>query len=191
MSDQAVKKYIGFSKLDVAKRQLETAIRLFFNQGDPVSIHTLVAASHEVLHVFGKSHQVKSVIWPLWLGHVSEALRKKYHSKVREAQRFFKHGSRDKDEILKFKPEFNEMFILDACMMYEALTQEKTPLIQLFYIWHVAKYPEIWKDTEFSQAVKDITAYLPPNPSKSSYLSLLPEIEKTMLYYPQGIVKEG
>jgi hypothetical protein len=28
------------SKLDAAKRQLETAIRLYFSDGDPVSIHT-------------------------------------------------------------------------------------------------------------------------------------------------------
>ena len=38
------------SKLDAAKRQLETAIRLYFSNGDPVSIHTLVAAAYAILH---------------------------------------------------------------------------------------------------------------------------------------------
>src|SRR5882762_2358461 len=36
-------------KLDVVKRQLETAIMLFFADGDPVSIHTLACAAHGVV----------------------------------------------------------------------------------------------------------------------------------------------
>jgi hypothetical protein len=41
------------SKTDVAKRQIETAIRLWFFSGDPVSIHTLAAAAHQILHDLG------------------------------------------------------------------------------------------------------------------------------------------
>jgi len=37
------------SKLNVAKRQLETAIKLYFNDNDPVSIHTLACAAREIL----------------------------------------------------------------------------------------------------------------------------------------------
>src|SRR5207245_10811773 len=34
---------ITVTKLDAARRQLRTAIRLWFEEGDPVSIHTLAA----------------------------------------------------------------------------------------------------------------------------------------------------
>lgn len=37
------------AKLDAAKRQLETAIRLYFASADPVSIHTLTAAAYQLL----------------------------------------------------------------------------------------------------------------------------------------------
>ena len=37
------------SKLDAAKRQLEMAIKLYFNDDDPISIHTLASASEEIL----------------------------------------------------------------------------------------------------------------------------------------------
>lgn len=40
---------LHISKLDSARRQLETAVRLFFVDGDPVSVHTLAAAAGEVL----------------------------------------------------------------------------------------------------------------------------------------------
>ena len=44
-----LKTIINLSKLDVVKQQWETAIRLYFSLGDPVSIHTLVAASYNVI----------------------------------------------------------------------------------------------------------------------------------------------
>ena len=36
-------------KLDAAKRQLETAIRLYFSSADPVAVHTLTAAAYNVI----------------------------------------------------------------------------------------------------------------------------------------------
>ena len=41
---------VTLSKLDVARRQLETAIRLYFYDGDFVSTHTLAAAACKVLN---------------------------------------------------------------------------------------------------------------------------------------------
>jgi hypothetical protein len=40
---------IKISKLEAARRQVETAIRIYFANGDPVSIHTLAAASLQIL----------------------------------------------------------------------------------------------------------------------------------------------
>ena len=42
-------KKIKVSKLDAARRQLETAIKLYFVFGDPISIHTLSAAAYNVI----------------------------------------------------------------------------------------------------------------------------------------------
>jgi hypothetical protein len=40
---------IKISKLEGVRRQVETAIRIYFVNGDPVSVHTLAAASLQVL----------------------------------------------------------------------------------------------------------------------------------------------
>jgi len=37
------------TKLESARRQLETAVKLYFNDIDPVSIHTLACAAQEIL----------------------------------------------------------------------------------------------------------------------------------------------
>jgi hypothetical protein len=41
---------IKITKMDAAKRQVRTAIKLWFMEEDPVSIHTLVSAAHEIIH---------------------------------------------------------------------------------------------------------------------------------------------
>jgi hypothetical protein len=50
------------SKLDAAKRQLETAIRLYFSDGDPVSIHTLTAAAYNILRDVTKQKGVELML---------------------------------------------------------------------------------------------------------------------------------
>jgi hypothetical protein len=42
---------ITISKFDAARRQLNTAITLWFADGDPVAIHTLAYAAYEIIHV--------------------------------------------------------------------------------------------------------------------------------------------
>lgn len=51
-----IKPKLKISKLDAAKRQLETAIRLYFNEADPISIHTLAGAAHTILSDINKKY---------------------------------------------------------------------------------------------------------------------------------------
>jgi hypothetical protein len=44
---------IRVTKQDAAKRQLETAIGLWFSEGDEVSTHTLATSALKVLHDVG------------------------------------------------------------------------------------------------------------------------------------------
>ena len=43
-------KSISVTKLDAVRRQIEAAVALWFEDGDPVAIHTLTAAAHRVCH---------------------------------------------------------------------------------------------------------------------------------------------
>jgi len=45
---------LTLDKKSVAGRQLETAILLWFDEGDPVAIHTLAVAANDCLHAMGK-----------------------------------------------------------------------------------------------------------------------------------------
>jgi len=60
-----------YSKLEIAASQIETALTLFFQQGDLFSVITLAGAAEEILgqlrrHKFGQEERRRSVAAILW-----------------------------------------------------------------------------------------------------------------------------
>jgi hypothetical protein len=141
------------SKLDAARRQLETAILLYFNGADPVSIHTLATAAHEVLRNLGAKANS-----PMLLERSMASLPKELTDVIQKAMRmpqnFFKHADRDADECMDFSPRLTEYFILDAMAKYMELTGELTLMLKAYEQWFTVHNPEFWAHTplrEFAQ----------------------------------------
>ncbi len=131
-----VNKNIKISKLDAAKRQLETAIRLYFNDADPISVHTLACAAHGILSDINKKHGGRPMI--VSDSRVMDEYKKKVRQKLLEAKNHFKHANNDPDAVIDFNPEVNEYFILDACIKYKELTGEFAPYLIIFWGWFVS-----------------------------------------------------
>jgi hypothetical protein len=138
-----VKREFKISKLDAAKRQLETAIRLYFSNDDPVSIHMLAAAAYNVLHDVTKQRGADPMIIK---GHMLEMVKPEYKKmiieKVNEAENFFKHADRDHEATLDFNPDMTDMRLIDACAQYSKLAGEEPPLFVIYRVWFTLKYPE-------------------------------------------------
>ncbi|MFZ2168014.1 MAG: hypothetical protein WAW61_00090 [Methylococcaceae bacterium] len=95
---------LNLSKPDVAKRQLTVAIRIYFDFGDEVAIHTLAAAARNVLCDLC---QIKGITHPLILDQLLTELvqpehHKKFRTKFRDPENFLKHSDQDPDEVLSF-----------------------------------------------------------------------------------------
>lgn len=131
------------SKLDVAKRQLETALRLFFHSGDPVSIHTLANASYEILTQLCSAQGVKGILEEGIEKFIREEKRKEVRDKMYEAKNFFKHSRKDPHTNIEFNPELSSFFLWDACRLYRILTSEFTPTMLVFHAWFCLKNKEI------------------------------------------------
>jgi hypothetical protein len=50
---------LKIGKLDAARRQLKTAIALWFTGGDPVAVHALAFAAYEIIHTISKKRDPK------------------------------------------------------------------------------------------------------------------------------------
>jgi hypothetical protein len=145
-------KNITLAKIDVAERQLRTAIRLFFAESDPVSIETLAGAANGVLRGIAASKGVKSILHDGKF--IKPEYRKEWIQLLHESQNFFKHADRDTDAKLEFRPEWIKFVLLEACHLYRHLASanhlNKGQLKEAicFEIWFSMSHPQYLIDPE-------------------------------------------
>lgn len=161
---------IKVSKLDAAKRQLETAIRLYFNDADPVSIHTLAGAAHNILNDLNKKYGGNPMIISDFL--IKDEFKKKIKQQINKAKNHFKHADKDPDTTIDFAPKVNEFFLFDACEKYMELTSENVPYFIIFRGWFAYKYPDILKfPNDHNEIIKELIKDC--NGNKTEYFSTM------------------
>ena len=153
------------SKTDAAKRQLETAIRLWFFSQDPISVHTLAAAAHQVLHDLGAARGTPTIL--RGLGAIPDKYKERVYKAVSSYENFFKHGTRDPNKILNFNPDVTEAFLLDSVIMYMNLTNEDVPMLSIFKAWMFLKHPQFFNPADVEK-VKNIFSAAPIDFTKIS-----------------------
>lgn len=135
--------HISITKLDAAKRQLETAIRLYFNEADPISIHTLTCAAHTIIADLNKKIKgTPMVVSDAW---VTGKFKKRIKAAFAKPQNFFKHADKDPDAVLKFHPEVTEIYLYDACSKYQELTAESVDQFKIFQGWYMSNNPDYFE----------------------------------------------
>lgn len=89
------------SKLVAAARQLREAIFLFFERRDAVAIHTLAAASHQILVDLASERGLSGI--PKNNPLVRSEKEKEWITLVNNSHNFFKHADRDPEAVC-FRP---------------------------------------------------------------------------------------
>jgi hypothetical protein len=138
------------TKLEVAERQLSVAIRLFFERKDLVAVHTLAAASRDLLNDLAKRKGIKSfsmVIEDL----VRPEKLKEFREAFRRPQNFFKHADRDADRQIDFYYEGTKYFILEAVINYGWVSGKQFLEAQMFFAWFLVKNPHTIRDGQFKK----------------------------------------
>lgn len=126
------------SKQDVARRQLVTAIRLFFENEDPVSIFTLASNAWEVIDVLCNKAGVNSLSNES-RDHTPKGkdLKKDYiNSPYRN---FFKHADQDSNARLKdFDGKKCDDILFLGVEDYIRLFKKSPVELQVFQLWYLA-----------------------------------------------------
>jgi hypothetical protein len=137
--------FISVTKLDAARRHLSTAIRLWFHDGDPVSIHTLGYAAYEVVHVLSmKANRKDKLIFDN--DFIKDEFRSDFNKLVKKAPNFFKHADRDANSTLEFTPQLSEMFFLFTALGLETMGQKLGGEEKAFLLWLSIHSPQIMVD---------------------------------------------
>lgn len=103
------------TKLDAAKSQLATAISLYFEDRDPISVHTLAMAAGEIIDRLCVAKGLVSMRVDL-MTRIAPERRKEVADAVNEASNFFKHASSSKPNqvLADFSDDRNFFAILFA-----------------------------------------------------------------------------
>lgn len=146
-------KPIKISKTDAARRQLETAIKIFFTEGDSVSVHTLASASSDILKDISKKTKKKTIHTEL-VEVILPDKKQEVLDIVNKPKQFFKHASRDHLEILDFYPSVNEYTLFIAVQAYASLCGEVTAPMMAFRAYFYMKHFELFKKSENTEIWK-------------------------------------
>lgn len=135
MSQQEIIERISVTKLEVAKRQLDFAIRLLFDGGDPIVVHTLAGAASVIISdLVEKHHPNKS--WDKFAQEANDISAKHYFSVLRETQNFLKHARDDSDAVFDFNPKDTEAVAFWAVMNLAnfGILSIEASVLQLWYL---------------------------------------------------------
>lgn len=133
---------IPVTKLDAARRQLETAITLWFHESDPVSVHTLTAAAYQLLYDINKQGGGSPMMPDS--PHIRPERLDEWRQVLRRSQNFFKHADRDAMDTYFFAPRATETMMLEACERYQMQAHEDRPVIGLFILWLGLHEPRVF-----------------------------------------------
>ena len=149
------------TKLDVARRQLAVAIRLFFDDWDPVSVHTLASNAWEIVDALCRKRGIDSISEqtrrnvPYGKDLKRDFINKPYRN-------FFKHADSDPDDTVEgFSDSMNDDILF---LVVDDLIQLEQPALyecQVFQIWYLAVYEERTDEKERERFMPDIREALP------------------------------
>jgi len=145
---------IRVTKLDAARRQLRTAIELWATDGDPVSIHSLAFAAHQIIHDLKHAPNRADKGSPMLLDNpfVRPEMMSEFVNIVKRDANFFKHAdNRNKRKGRKepmvmeidFSPESNDLFMFIAIDGLKHLVKDLTEVEIAFYTWQSIQRPDL------------------------------------------------
>lgn len=132
----------ALTKIDVVRRQLVTAIRLLFDEGDTVSIFSLAANSWEVIDALCNKAEVLSLSNET-RDHLQSGKDLKFNYINYPHRNFFKHADRDPDAVSPpLKDSDVDSLIFLAVEDYLRLLKKSPIEFQVFQLWFMSIYTD-------------------------------------------------
>lgn len=149
------------TKLEVARRQLATAIDLFFADRDAISVYSLAANSWEVIDVLCRNAGIESFsIQARKNVPAGKDLKVNYVNSPH--RNFFKHADTDSEKTLPPLPDSQvEGVLFLAVEDYIRLNGRSPVQFQVFQLWYLAKHPEKLAPGVANDLMEGIAAALP------------------------------
>ena len=124
------------TKIEAARRQLRTAIELFFEDRDDVAVCSLAIAAHGILR--GLVPQRGSM-----LHKYAASVGAEFKEDFDKYEAFYRQSDIDPGESVQHQPMFTIFWLLDCILMHWNLTTKMPPHHVAFQIWLAHMHPQL------------------------------------------------
>jgi len=132
---------IKVNKIEAAQRQIDSAIRLLFDNEDPIAVHTLTMAGFRILRDIAEKHN--SNINKVAQSFIRPGKEGKFWGSMQTFANFLKHAKTDPDgRIDNIQEEVNDSILLLASLYYQDLGYQFTPEMLALTGWYSAIHPD-------------------------------------------------
>ena len=160
-----MKTVFRLSKFEAANRQLDRAIRMLFEEDDPVCTHTLAGAASILLADLVEHHK-PSETWEQKAREDNLLGTQAFFKIARKAQNFLKHARNDPDGVLEFNPSDTDA-LLTLAVYNAAELSPLSPIAEVFQLWSLALL------------CSDDMAKIEPFSDATAYFGRLPKMTRT------------
>jgi hypothetical protein len=147
------------TKMDAVRRQLRTAVRMFFEDRDTIATYTVAAAVEGLLggllkHA-GKAHPFRDsdIIVP--------EHKKEFFRLLNRPQNFFKHSDDDPEGVLEFAPVSLEYVPFECAVLYHLYAGRPLREAWIFTFWFSVEHPNLVKPGLFNEAIGKLNTEAP------------------------------
>ncbi len=124
------------TRIEAARRQLETALTLWFADGDAVSIHSLAGSAYQVLHDLNRKAKGPPLLFDSPL--IKKEMSKEAVASLKDHLNFFKHADLRKGDgafAIDFDPALSELYFIACLLGVEALGERLNDQESAFMLW--------------------------------------------------------
>jgi hypothetical protein len=131
----------SIDKLEAARRQLDMAIKLFFDNEDGFAVYTLAYAAFKILFDIYPVHKNDD-----FAKRIDDVITQIGWKRFNNTANFLKHGDRDPHDLLPDQDAESAQGLIGlAAVMYRRLAGDFTPLMRGFDLWTEALNPEAFR----------------------------------------------
>lgn len=161
---------VKISKENAARTQLETAIDLWFKNGDIAATATLAYAGWQVVRQLNKKRGANS---PLGNGEnlsipgvSDEKAKEAFYNLYSGGANYFKHSPTGGEEDIHYQPLITMLLLFDAVTIYRQWGLAKVPAFEVFLLWIAECGANIFPDEKYDEAQRIIALKVVGHPKK-------------------------
>ena len=137
---------ISVSKIEAARRQLGTALDLWFSDGDPVSVHTLAFAAYDIIHAVSKKRNPNRRDLLFDSRRIKDEGRSEWSILLKTPSGFFKHARNDPEGTIDFAPELSELLMIFSIAGLASCQIDPQPIESAFLLYHGFQRPDFFNE---------------------------------------------